>query len=232
VEVLGIIPARGGSRGVPRKNLAMLAGRPLVAYTFDAARKSHSLTRIVLSTDDAEIAEYGRLHGIEVCMRPSELAGDDTPAVPVVQHVISHLEGNGYRSDIIVILQPTSPLRRAEHIDGAVQALISSGGDSVVTVVEVPHHFNPVSVMRIEDGRLVPFLAGHGTSVLRRQDKPRVYARNGAAVYAVRTDVIKAGSLFGSDSRPYEMSPADSVDIDRPEDLVIAEALLRAKGAA
>lgn len=233
VEVLGIIPARGGSRGVPRKNLALLAGRPLLAYTFDAVRHSRCLTRTVLSTEDVEIAEYGRSCGIEVpFVRPLNLATDDTPALPVLQHVIVELESTGFRPDVVVILQPTSPLRRAEHIDAAVQLLVSSGADSVVTVVEVPHQFNPVSVMRIDCGRLVPFLEGHGTTIFRRQDKPRVYARNGAAVYAVKRDVVMAGELFGRDSRPLEMSFADSLDIDRPEDLVIGEALLRARGTA
>ena len=233
MNVLGIIPARGGSRGVPRKNLALLAGRPLLAYTFDAARHSRCLTRTVVTTDDSEIAAYAQSCGIEVpFMRPAELAGDDTPTLPVIQHAIRELQNRGFVPEAVVILQPTSPLRRAEHIDAAVQQLASTGADSVVTVVEVPHHFNPVSVMRIEDGRLVPFLEGEGIAVLRRQDKPKVYARNGAAVYAVRTDIAMAGSLFGRDSRPLEMNLADSVDIDCPDDLLVAEAMLRARGAA
>ena len=230
MEVLAVIPARGGSRGVPRKNLALLAGRPLLAYTFDAAGASRLLTRTVLSTDDVEIADYARSCGVEVpFMRPAALAADTTPALPVVQHAIAELGRTGFLPDVVVLLQPTSPLRRAAHIDAAVEKLIASGADSVVTVVAVPHRFNPVSVMKIEDGRLVPFVEGQGTTVLRRQDKAPVYARNGAAVYATRRHTIVGGSLFGADSRPLEMSAAESIDIDGPEDLIMAEALLRAR---
>jgi len=232
VEVLGVIPARGGSRGVPRKNLALLAGRPLLSYTFDAVRDSRCLTRTVLSTDDVEIAAYARSCGVEVpFMRPAALAGDTTPALPVVQHALAELGRTGFVPDVVVLLQPTSPLRRAAHIDAAVEKLLASGADSVVTVVEVPHQFNPVSVMKIEEGRLVPFFEGQGTTVLRRQDKPHVYARNGAAVYATRRQTIIGGSLFGADSRPLEMTAAESIDIDGPDDLIMAEALIRSRNA-
>jgi CMP-N,N'-diacetyllegionaminic acid synthase len=228
-EVLGIVPARGGSKSIPRKNLHPVAGKPLIAYTFDAARESQRLTRTILSTDDEEIAQAGRLAGIEVpFMRPAELAADDAPTLPVLQHALSFLRAAGYRPDAVVILQPTSPLRRAEHIDHAVEILEEGRCDSVVSVVQVPHNFHPMSVMTNVDGFLFPYLGGEGTRVLRRQDKPTVFARNGAAVYAVLHDTItEQGSLFGDRCRPLEMSAEDSVDVDGPFDLVVAETLLR-----
>ncbi len=231
-EVLGVIPARGGSKTVPRKNLQPLAGRPLVAWTFQAARQSARLARTVCSTDDLEIAALAREAGIEVpFLRPAELAGDDTPSLPVAQHAVRALEQQGYRPDVVVLLQPTSPLRRAEHIDAAVDLLEASGADSIVSVVQVPHNFNPVSLLRLENGRLVPYLPGEGVRVLRRQDKPEVWARNGAAVYVTRRDVLMdEDSFFGRDCRPLVMPREESVDIDDETDLVVAAALLERRG--
>ncbi len=229
MEILGIIPARGGSKTLPRKNLYPLGGKPLIKYTFDAAKRSKYLSRIILTSDDEEIALLGRQNGIEVpFIRPADLARDDTPTLPVIQHAVDYLEKTeGYSPGILVILQPTSPLRKSRHIDEAVELLINTGASSVVSVVEVPHQYNPVSLMRVKDGRLVPFLEGEGTRILRKQDKPKVYARNGAAVYVVRREtLIKQNSLFGRDCRPLVMSYEESVDIDSVFDLQIAEMLL------
>jgi CMP-N-acetylneuraminic acid synthetase len=229
--VLGVIPARGGSKGIPGKNLALVGGRPLLAYTADAVKESTLLTRTIVSTDDTRIADCARSMGLEVpFMRPSLLAGDDVPMLPVLRHAIETLEADGFHADIVVLLQPTSPLRRGEHIDAAVKWLERAGGDSVVSVVEVPHQFNPTSVMRCDDGLLQPFLDAPGTA--RRQDKPRVYARNGPAVLATRVQVIKEGSLYGRQSWPLLMSPEDSLDIDTPWDLALVDAVLSARANA
>ena len=235
MEILGLIPARGGSKSIPRKNIVPLAGRPLLAYTCDAALSSRTLTRVILSTDDDEIAAVGRDCGVEVPFsRPPELAQDDTPALPVIEHALHWLEEHqSYRPEVIVLLQPTSPLRRAKHIDGAVNLLLKTKADSVVSLVEVPHQYNPISVMKIEDGRLVPFLPGEGNRVLRRQDKPRVYARNGPAVLATRTSVIeRTGSLYGQLLVPYIMDWPESLDIDTPVDVLLAEFFLRGEHAS
>jgi CMP-N-acetylneuraminic acid synthetase len=225
MRVLGVVPARGGSKGVPQKNLRLLAGRPLLAYTADAARASRRLARVILSTDDPAIADAGRALGLDVpFMRPGDLAADDTPMLPVLQHAVRELARGGFDADVAVLLQPTSPLRRAEHIDAAVDLLESSGADSVVSVTEVPHQFNPVSVMALEDGRLTPFAAG--PPILRRQDKPRVFARNGPAVLAVRVTTLDRGSLYGEDCRALVMSAEESVDIDSAADLEYAEFLM------
>jgi CMP-N,N'-diacetyllegionaminic acid synthase len=218
MNVLAVIPARGGSKGIPHKNLADVAGRPLLAYTADAALAAKRLTRVIVSTDDAAIADTARHLGLDVpFMRPAALAADDAPMLPVLQNAVQAMRECGFAADVVVLLQPTSPLRRAEHIDAAVELLERSGADSVVSVVEVPHQFNPVSVLRLDGDRLRPFI--DGPLVTRRQDKPRVVARNGPAVVAVRTSVIESGSLYGNDCRALIMHSADSLDIDDPSDL-------------
>jgi CMP-N-acetylneuraminic acid synthetase len=230
VIVMGVVPARGGSKAIPRKNLAMAGGQPLLAWTAAAARASARLSRVVLSTDDEEIAAAGRALGLDVpALRPVALAADDTPILPVLQDLLDRLAGEGYAPDALVLLQPTSPLRRAEHIDRAIEILDTTGADSVVSVVEVPHQFSPVSVLREDDGRLRPY--GSTPTVTRRQDKPRLFARNGPAVLAVRTRVVRGGSLYGDDSRPLIMTAEDSIDVDTPWDLELADWLLRRRHA-
>ena len=228
MNVLGVIPARGGSKGIPMKNLAPLCGRPLLAYTADAVKESKKLTRTIVSTDDERVADCARSLGLEVpFIRPSSLAVDDTPMLPVLQHAIATMRAGGFDADMVVLLQPTSPLRRGEHIDAAVVWLQRVRGDSVVSVVAVPHQFNPTSVMRAEEGLLKPFL--DGPSVTRRQDKPQLFARNGPAVLAVHTRVIEGGSLYGDESWPLLMTPEDSLDIDTPWDLRLAESIIAAR---
>ena len=225
MRALGVVPARGGSQGISNKNLRPLAGRPLLAYTAEAARASRRLTRVVLSTDDQAIAEAGRALGLEVpFMRPASLAAADTPMLPVLQHAVRELARAGFAADVVVLLQPTSPLRRAGHIDAAVDLLASSGADSVVSVTEVPHQFNPVSVLTLEAGRLHAF--HDGPLILRRQDKPKVFARNGPSVLAVRVSTLDRGSLYGDDCRALIMSAEESVDIDTVADLEYAEFLM------
>ena len=225
MNVLGIIPARGGSKAIPHKNLVSLAGRPLLAYTAEAAHASQRLTRILVSSDDPAIIEASRKLGLEVpFVRPAHLAADDARMLPVLQHAVAELAREGFRSAVVVLLQPTSPLRRAEHIDRAVELLQTTEADSVVSVVEVPHQFSPMSLLRLEAGRLRPYL--DGPTGTRRQDKPEVFARNGPAVLAVRTSVLEAGSLYGDDCRPMLMNAADSLDIDEAHDLVLAELML------
>jgi len=217
VDVVALIPARGGSKGIPRKNLAPLAGRPLLAWTVAAAHETDTVGRVVVSTDDDEIAETARGLGAEVLRRPPELGNDQTPMRAVVDHALGELGA----VDVLVLLQPTSPLRRPEHIDEAVRLLFDGDADSVVSVVEVPHRFAPESLMALDDGRLVPL----GGSATRRQDKRLLYARNGPAVLALRPDRL-GDDLYGGDCRAYAMRPEDSLDIDEPFDLELAEWLL------
>lgn len=231
MQVLGLITARGGSKGIPRKNLAPLCGRPLLAYTCDAARASRRLDRVVLTTDDPEIAEVGRGCGVEApFLRPVELASDTASSVDVALHAVGWLEREqSWTADVVVILQPTSPLRTGRHIDEALGLLEQSGADTVVSVIEVPHNFSPHKLMRLENDRLVGIRESEaGAMPSRRQDVPRLYARNGPAVLAVRVAGLRQRRAFyGGRVAPLFMSPADSVDIDGPFDLHIAEMLLR-----
>jgi CMP-N,N'-diacetyllegionaminic acid synthase len=227
--VLGLVPARGGSKGVPGKNVRPLAGRTLLEYTARAARESGVIDRIVLSTDSADIADAGRRAGLEVpFMRPASLAADDTPMVPVIMHALSEIERYGWSPDIIVLLQPTSPLRRPQHVRDAVNALRESTADSVVTVVEVPRHLSPDYVMRIDDGRLQPFLP-EGTGITRRQDARPAYSRDGT-VYAFRRSTLERfGGIYGDDCRPLLIDANESLSIDSPADWDAAERALAAR---
>ena len=230
MNTLGIIPARGGSKGIPGKNLAPLAGRPLIDYTIDAARNARMLTGLIVSTDDEAIAQHAKASGVDVpFMRPQSLAQDVTPILPVLLDLLNTLEKQGETlPDAVCLLQPTSPLRPAYVIDEAIRMLEDSDADAVVTVVEVPHHFNPVSVMKMVDAfQLVPYLEGEGSRVTRRQDKPRLYARNGPAVVVTRTKALReTGSVYGTCTLALPMDRAESIDIDEPLDLILAEALL------
>jgi CMP-N-acetylneuraminic acid synthetase len=221
--VLAVVPARGGSKGVPRKNVQMLAGRPLLAYTAIAAAASGVCNRVVLSTEDPEIAAVGRTCGLEVpFLRPAELATDESAMLPVLRHVLEMLARESWRPDIVLILQPTSPLRRPDHIRRAVRLLEESHADSVVTVVELPRHQSPDYVMRIADGRLLPFLAD-GARVTRRQDARVAYARDGT-VYACRRETIERfGDIYGADCRPLLVDPGESLSIDSMDDWHEAE---------
>jgi CMP-N-acetylneuraminic acid synthetase len=221
VEVVALVPARGGSKGIPRKNLAPLAGRPLLAWTIDAARDSSAVTRTVVSTDDAEIASVARDLGADVVTRPAELARDETPMADVIAAALVELGP----ADALVLLQPTSPLRRAEHVDAAVRLFGETGADSVVSVVEVPHRYRPGSLMALDGNRLVRLADDRAAT---RQEKPAVYARNGPAVLVLRGDWI-GPDLYAGDCRAYVMEPRDSIDVDDPFDLELAELLLAAR---
>lgn len=223
MRALAVIPARGGSKGLAAKALRLLGGRPLLAHTAEAALASRRVAKVILSTDDEAIAEVGVTLGLDVpFMRPHELAADDTPMLPVLQHALGAVRGQGF--DVVVLLQPTSPLRRADHVDAALALLDRTGADSVVSVVEVPHQYNPLSVLVVDGDRARPY--SDGPMPTRRQDKPRVFARNGPAVLAVKASVVEGGSLYGEDSRALVMSPLESVDIDNQDDLDYAEFLL------
>ena len=216
--VLGIVPARGGSKGVPGKNVRPLAGHTLLEYTARAARESGVLDRVILSTDAPAIADAGRLAGLEVpFMRPAALAADDTPMLPVVQHALDALARAGWSPDIVVLLQPTSPLRQAAHIRDAVTTLRETKSDSVVTVVEVPRHLSPDYVMRIDEGRLQPFLP-EGARLTRRQDARRAYSRDGTVYAFWRATLERFGDIYGDNCQPLVLDPRESLSIDTPAD--------------
>jgi CMP-N,N'-diacetyllegionaminic acid synthase len=225
--VLAVIPARAGSKGLPGKNERPLAGKTLVERAAEAARASGVVTRAVLSTDSERIAALGRRAGLEVpFLRPPELARDDSPMQAVVEHALLEVESHGFRPDVVVLLQPTAPLRTGAHVARAVALLEETGADSVVSVVEIPRHYSPEYAMRISAGRLEPFLP-EGGALTRRQDASPAYSRDGT-VYVVRRDVVVLEhDLYGGDCRPLVLQPSESVNIDSAADWAAAEAILR-----
>ncbi len=226
MTVLAVIPARGGSKGIPRKNLAILAGQPLISYSIKAALQSQYVHRTIVSTDDQTIADVALECGAEVpFLRPTDLAGDLTPMFEVLSHVLDWFEKSYDKLTALVLLQPTSPLREAVHIDEAIRLFLSNSVSSVVSVREVPHQYSPVSVMSMKDNRLEPFLPEY-KKVLRRQDKPVLYARNGPAVLVMKPGTIRSGDLYGDNCAPYLMSETDSHDIDTQADLEYIEWLM------
>ncbi len=226
-SVLGIIPARGGSKGLPRKNVMPLAGQSLIARAVTAARESGVIDRVVLSTDSEEIAEEGRRAGADVpFMRPPSLAADDTPMLPVLMHAVEAVEAVGEQPAVIILLQPTSPLRKPSHLRDAVARLRESGADSVVSVVELPRHLSPDYVMRIADGELKLFLP-EGERVTRRQDARPAYVRDGTVYAFWRRTLTTHGSIYGARCLPLVIPAEDSVTIDSAADWAAAERALQ-----
>jgi CMP-N-acetylneuraminic acid synthetase len=227
MRVLGVVTARGGSKGVPRKNIRLFGGKPLLVWTVQAAQAS-VLSRTILSTDDDEIANVGRAAGIEVpFMRPAELAADTTPTLPVLQHAVTALETTGDRFDAICLLQPTSPLRTAATIDSCIQMLEQTGADSVVTILPVPTEYNPHWVYFRDGNGVLRIATGEDTPIARRQALPPAFHREGS-VFVTRRDVlVEQGSIYGARLVGFPVDPSRAVDIDTPEDWERAEAILR-----
>ena len=228
IRVFGLVPARGGSKGVPRKNVRLLAGKPLLQYTAEAALGATRLSRVLLSTEDEEIASVGRRCGLEVpFLRPVELARDDTPSLPVVQHAVRWMETTGERFDAVCLLQPTSPLRRAEDIDACISLLEGSGADAVVTVRPVPLMYNPHwTYVQRADGSL-ELSTGERSPIPRRQDLPPAFHRDGSISVTRCEVVLERDSLYGECLRGYVANGVPWVDLDDVGDWAHAEELVQ-----
>jgi CMP-N-acetylneuraminic acid synthetase len=241
VKILGVITARGGSKGLPGKNLRPLAGKPLIAHTIDTARESRAFDRVILTTDDDAIADAGRRCGCEVpFMRPAELARDETPHLPVLQHAVQWLRDHErYEPDAVMILQPTSPLRRTSDIRESISLLERSGADSVVSVSEVPAHYNPMRTLRVDaNGVATLFVTGEPVRrrINRRQDMPAAWTMNGA-IYLFHTFVLDArrdggASLYGDRTAAHVMPHEFGISIDSLDDWSAAEQVLRLREPA
>lgn len=230
MRVLGVVTARGGSKGVPGKNVRPLGGKPLLAWTAEAALAARRLSRVVLTTDDERIADAGRACGLEVpFLRPAELARDDTPTLPVLRHAVAELEKAGDRFDAVCLLQPTSPFRRAGDIDGCIELLESAGLDAVVSVLPVPPEHNPHWVYFRDGEGLLRLATGEAEPIPRRQELPPAFHRDGA-VYVTRRDVLMEGkSLYGRRLGGYlieAQAALRSVNLDTLDDWERAEGLL------
>jgi CMP-N-acetylneuraminic acid synthetase len=226
-KILAIIPARGGSKGLPRKNIRLLAGKPLIAYTIEVALKSKYVDKVIVSTEDEEITEVSKKYGAEVIERPNELAKDDTLTTDVIFHVLEILKVKNYNPDIVVLLQPTSPLRKAEDIDNAIELFLSSDCESVVSVCEIEHP--PYWSFKIEEVYLKPLFDKRYLR-MRRQDLERTYIPNGAIYVSIPRTLYKYKGFYCNYIIPYIMPIERSVDIDNEIDFMLAELLVKKYG--
>ncbi len=231
-EVLAIIPARGGSKSIPRKNIRLLAGHPLIAYSIAAGLFARMVTRVIVSTDDYEIAEIARRYGAEIpFLRPAEHSQDATPDLPVFQHALHWLaENEDYRPEIVVQLRPTSPFRRVAHIDGAVTRLLENPAADAVRTVCIPFQ-NPFKMWRIaEDGFMRPIGIELGVPDepynQPRQALPQVYWQTGYVDAARASVILEKNSMTGERILPLVIDPSEWIDIDSPDDWRRAERLL------
>ena len=227
MRVLAIIPARGGSKGVPGKNSKLLGNLPLLVYTSKAAKAANLLTKTILSSDDISIIEVAKQHDIEVpFIRPSELATDTATSIAVVQHAITYLENQGEFYDAVCLLQPTSPFRLNGFIDKAIQKFIQDEADALVSVLPVPHEFNPHWAFEPNEKGLLQIATGDKEIIKRRQDLPQAFFRDGS-IYITKTSVIKEGSFYGTKLSYIENNPDFYVNIDTPQDWIKAEEKLK-----
>ena len=229
-EIVGLITARGGSKEVPRKNVLPVAGRPLIAWTVEAAVEAQGLDRVIVSTDDPEIAQVCREWGAEVpFMRPPELSRDDTPHMPVMVHAVRWMEAHwGRAPEYVLLLQPTSPLRTAQDIDGAIQVARRTDADSVVSVCEAKEH--PYLIKTVsEDGALVDFIPG--ANLETRQLGPKVYFVNGA-IYLTRSRVlVEEQTFYPRRVYAYVMPRERSLQVDTLWDLELVRRVMEARNS-
>ena len=234
--ILGVVTARAGSKGIPGKNTKRLAGKPLISYTIESAQASGVLDRLILSTDDEEAATIARALGCEVpFLRPASLSSDDTPHLPVMQHAMSWLrDRQDYRPDWVMILMPTSPLRRPTDIAAAVALALESGADSVVSIDEMPAHFHPLRALSVDEHGWARLFVGDRPvkeRPVRRQDLPPVWVLNGA-IYLFRASLVLDAvdpSLYGDRVAAYPMPHPYGHNIDDPDDWAAAERYLAAR---
>jgi CMP-N,N'-diacetyllegionaminic acid synthase len=224
MRMLGIIPARGGSKRVPRKNVRPLAGRPLVLRAVDAAASAKRIQTLVVSSDDPEVLQLVEKDGrARALPRPAELAGDTSPAIDYVRHALSVLEGAAPKFDGIVIIQPSSPLTLGSDIDGTIALLEESGADTAVSMVKVGHDLHPAKFKRMDGSRVLPFYEEE-QGRMASHELPEAFVRN-CSVYASRRDVIERGVIIGEDCRGFVMPRERSVDINDELDFEFAEFL-------
>lgn len=229
MRILGIIPARGGSKGIPGKNIKKLGEKPLLGYTIDSVADSKLLTKCILSSDSEEIIKTSKQLGVEApFIRPAEFSKDDTPSIDVVKHALEFFAASNEYFDAVCLLQPTTPFRSKALIDDAIRKFESGSYDSLISVREVPHEFNPHWTFEENNGRL-QIATGEKRIISRRQELPKAFHRDGA-VYLTKTEVIlKQNSLYGDTIGYVENSGSDYINLDTEADWEKAEKILKAK---
>jgi len=219
MKILGLIPARGGSKGVPKKNIKLLAGKPLLQYTSEIGLKSKYLSKVVLSTDMDEIMEVGKQLNLEVPFkRPSSLAADVSPTLPVIIHALDYYSSIGEEFDAVCLLQVTNPFRTVKFLDEAIETFIAQQTDSLVSVQVVPHEYNPHWTFEVNSLGNLYIATGEKEIISRRQELPKAYNRDGS-VYITKTEVLREQhSLFGKSIAYIESAKETYVNIDTMED--------------
>jgi CMP-N,N'-diacetyllegionaminic acid synthase len=228
MRILGLIPARGGSKGIPGKNIKLLDGKPLLRYTTEAALGVKGLTDVILSTDDLQIAEAGRKAGVLVpFMRPSELAEDSSSTISVIVHALEALKLLGKDYDAVCVLQVTTPFRQPGFIDQAIHQFEDQQTDSLISVLKVPHEFNPHWTFERTPENTLRIATGEKKIITRRQELPDAYYRDGS-LYLTRCDVILSqNSIYGQSIGYIEGNAAYHVNLDTMEDWEKAESILK-----
>ena len=223
MRVLGVIPARGGSKGIPKKNLVEICGKPLIAHSIDTASKSHNLTTFIVSTDSDEIADVATRHGALVPFRrPAKISNDTASSFDVIMHALDYMEAESNSVyDAVMLLQPTTPMRTAGTIDAAISQLLNSDCDSVVSVVDVGAN-HPYRMYKLEHKNTLVNLLKNDDPMMPRQQLPRVYIRSGDIYVTRRECLMQKRSLIGVASKAIVINPEDTVNIDTFEDLIIA----------
>jgi CMP-N-acetylneuraminic acid synthetase len=222
--ILGVIPARGGSQAIKRKNLVDLGGVPLISHTVQAAKDSKLISKAICSTDSEEIKEtVERLGGEVPFLRPESIARNETPMLPVLQHAVGYFEKNGTRPDLIVLLQPTSPFRNGKDIDTAIELFLASTADSLMSVTEVKE--NPLWVRVLKADRLSPLLPHPESAHYQRQQLPKYYIPNGAIFICTYETLMVKNKIEGDDCLAFIMGADKSIDIDEERDLARAQSL-------
>ena len=215
MSVIAVIPARGGSQRIPRKNIVDCAGKPLIAWTAEAALECTAVDHAILSTDDPEIAEIGTELGLEVpFLRPASLAENSTPMIPVLQHLLGWAKDTFGHVEAVVLLQPTSPLRTASHIEEAIKLFRDQNAQSVVSVCAVPHQFSPEKLLRCDSDMALDSFFPEGALNADMGTQEIAVGRNGPAILVSQPGLIEQGSLYGTPNIAYIMHPSVSVDID------------------
>jgi CMP-N,N'-diacetyllegionaminic acid synthase len=230
MKILAIIPARGGSKGIPGKNMKLLGGKPLLEYTVEAARESKLLSRVILSSDDKAIINLAKSIGLEVpFVRPAHLATDRSGSLEVVQHALAFFEEKGETFDAVCLLQPTTPFRESGSIDAAIQQFIDSGCDSLVSVREVPEEYNPHWVFEADETGCLHIATGEKEIIKRRQELPKAYFRDGSIYLTKAQVIVEQQSLYGN-RMGYIVSKGERyANLDTPADWEKAESILNRK---
>ncbi len=218
MKTIAIIPARGGSKGIPKKNLVQVSGKPLIYWTIQAAIKSKMIDRIIVSSDSDEILSYANtFNKVEIVHRPKSLAEDNTPTGPVVKHVLDHLHILSSEYEYIIVLQPTSPLRTARDIDQAYEALTNSEANALISVVKPEHH--PLKCFKRNKEGYLEGLVNNDFPFMPRQKLPEVFQPNGAIYIIEVKEFLTRKNFFTEKTLEFSMPIESSVDVDTIEDI-------------